>query len=387
MYKYHCLNPISAVGLDQLDENYVNVETAKGADAILVRSAKMHEMEFDKNLKVIARAGAGVNNIPLERCAEEGVVVFNTPGANANGVKELVIAGMLLAARDIIGGINWVQEYEEDGDIAKITEKKKKVFAGTELEGKKLGVIGLGAIGVLVANAAVHLGMEVYGYDPYVSVDSAWRLSRNIHHAKTADEIYKECDYITVHVPALEDRKGMINKDAISLMKKGVVILNFARDVLVNQEDIVDALVSEKVRCYVTDFPTKEIVGVRGAIVIPHLGASTEESEDNCAKMAAAEVKDFLENGNITHSVNFPDCDMGAKGEGERITILHKNIPNMIGQFTALLAEKNMNIEVMTNKSRKEYAYTMLDVDGTVSEDVEAQLAAVEGVLKVRVIR
>ena len=387
MYKYHCLNPISAVGLDQLDENYVNVETAKGADAILVRSAKMHEMEFDKNLKVIARAGAGVNNIPLERCAEEGVVVFNTPGANANGVKELVIAGMLLAARDIIGGINWVQEYEEDGDIAKITEKKKKVFAGTELEGKKLGVIGLGAIGVLWANAAVHLGMEVYGYDPYVSVDSAWRLSRNIHHAKTADEIYKECDYITVHVPALEDTKGMINKDAISLMKKGVVILNFARDVLVNQEDIVDALVSEKVRCYVTDFPTKEIVGVRGAIVIPHLGASTEESEDNCAKMAAAEVKDFLENGNITHSVNFPDCDMGAKGEGERITILHKNIPNMIGQFTALLAEKNMNIEVMTNKSRKEYAYTMLDVDGTVSEDVEAQLAAVEGVLKVRVIR
>ena len=387
MYKYHCLNPISAVGLDQLDENYVNVETAKGADAILVRSAKMHEMEFDKNLKVIARAGAGVNNIPLERCAEEGVVVFNTPGANANGVKELVIAGMLLAARDIIGGINWVQEYEEDGDIAKITEKKKKVFAGTELEGKKLGVIGLGAIGVLVANAAVHLGMEVYGYDPYVSVDSAWRLSRNIHHAKTADEIYKECDYITVHVPALEDTKGMINKDAISLMKKGVVILNFARDVLVNQEDIVDALVSEKVRCYVTDFPTKEIVGVRGAIVIPHLGASTEESEDNCAKMAAAEVKDFLENGNITHSVNFPDCDMGAKGEGERITILHKNIPNMIGQFTALLAEKNMNIEDMTNKSRKEYAYTMLDVDGTVSDDVEAQLAAVEGVLKVRVIR
>ena len=387
MYKYHCLNPISAVGLDQLDENYVNVETAKGADAILVRSAKMHEMEFDKNLKVIARAGAGVNNIPLERCAEEGVVVFNTPGANANGVKELVIAGMLLAARDIIGGINWVQEYEEDGEIAKITQKKKKVFAGTELEGKKLGVIGLGAIGVLVANAAVHLGMEVYGYDPYVSVDSAWRLSRNIHHAKTADEIYKECDYITVHVPALEDTKGMINKDAISLMKKGVVILNFARDVLVNQEDIVDALVSEKVRCYVTDFPTKEIVGVRGAIVIPHLGASTEESEDNCAKMAAAEVKDFLENGNITHSVNFPDCDMGAKGEGERITILHKNIPNMIGQFTALLAEKNMNIEVMTNKSRKEYAYTMLDVDGTVSEDVEAQLVAVEGVLKVRVIR
>ena len=389
MYKYHCLNPISAVGLDQLDENYVNVETAKGADAILVRSAKMHEMEFDKNLKVIARAGAGVNNIPLERCAEEGVVVFNTPGANANGVKELVIAGKCFWQQEILSEESTgVQEYEEDGDICKDRrEERKSIRRKRELEGKKLGVIGLGAIGVLVANAAVHLGMEVYGYDPYVSVDSAWRLSRNIHHAKTADEIYKECDYITVHVPALEDTKGMINKDAISLMKKGVVILNFARDVLVNQEDIVDALVSEKVRCYVTDFPTKEIVGVRGAIVIPHLGASTEESEDNCAKMAAAEVKDFLENGNITHSVNFPDCDMGAKGEGERITILHKNIPNMIGQFTALLAEKNMNIEVMTNKSRKEYAYTMLDVDGTVSEDVEAQLAAVEGVLKVRVIR
>ena len=386
MYQYHCLNPISQIGLDKFTENYQKTEAAEAADAILVRSASMHEMELPENLKVVARAGAGVNNIPLDRCAEKGIVVFNTPGANANGVKELVIAGMLLAARDIIGGINWVQEYEEDGDIAKITEKKKKAFAGTELEGKKIGVIGLGAIGVLVANAATHLGMEVYGYDPYVSVDAAWKLSRNIHHAKSVDELYKECDYLTVHVPALDDTKGMINKDAISLMKDGVVILNFARDVLVNQEDIVDALVSEKVRSYVTDFPTKEIVGVRGAIVIPHLGASTEESEDNCAKMAAAEVKDFLENGNITHSVNFPDCDMGAKGEGERITILHKNIPNMIGQFTALLAEKNMNIEVMTNKSRKEYAYTMLDVDGTVSEDVEAQLAAVEGVLKVRVI-
>lgn len=387
MYKYHCLNPISNVGLDQLDEKYVKVETAEDADAILVRSAKMHEMEFGKNLKAIARTGAGVNNIPLERCADEGIVVFNTPGANANGVKELVIAGMLLAARDIIGGINWVQEYEEDGDIAKITEKKKKAFAGTELEGKKLGVIGLGAIGVLVANAAVHLGMEVYGYDPYVSVDSAWRLSRNIHHAKTVDEIYKECDYITVHVPALEDTKGMINKDAISLMKKDVVILNFARDVLVNQEDIVDALVSSKVRRYVTDFPTKEIVGVKGAIVIPHLGASTEESEDNCAKMAAAELKDFLENGNILHSVNYPDCEMGIKGSGERITILHKNIPNMIGQFTTILAEKNMNIELMTNKSRKAYAYTMIDVDGIVLEEVEEQLSNVEGVLKVRVIR
>ncbi|HJA80507.1 MAG TPA: phosphoglycerate dehydrogenase [Candidatus Mediterraneibacter intestinipullorum] len=386
MFKYHCLNPIAHVGLDQLDENYVNTDNAEEADAILVRSAKMHEMEFSRNLKAIARAGAGVNNIPLDRCAEEGIVVFNTPGANANGVKELVIAGMLLAARDIIGGVNWVQEYEEEGDIAKITEKKKKAFAGTEIQGKKLGVIGLGAIGVLVANAAVHLGMEVYGYDPFVSVDSAWRLSRSIYHAQTVDEIYKECDYITVHVPATKETTGMIDKNAVSLMKKGVVILNFARDVLVNQEDIVDALVSEKVRCYVSDFPTKEIVGVRGAIVIPHLGASTEESEDNCAEMAAAEVKDFLENGNITHSVNFPDCDMGEKGKGPRVTILHRNIPNMLGQFTGLMAEKGINISVMTNKSRKGYAYTMMDVDADIPAEVETQLAAVDGVLKVRVL-
>lgn len=387
MYKYHCLNPISEVGLGQLDENYVVTGDVEEADAILVRSAKMHDMEFSKNLKAIARAGAGVNNIPLDRCADEGIVVFNTPGANANGVKELVIAGMLLAARDIIGGINWVQEYEEDGDIAKITEKKKKAFAGTELQGKKLGVIGLGAIGVRVANVAVHLGMDVYGYDPYVSVDAAWMLSRSIHHAKTVDELYKECDYITIHVPATEDTKGMIDKNAIGLMKDGVVILNLARDVLVDQEDIVDALVSGKVRSYVTDFPTKEIVGVKNAIVIPHLGASTEESEDNCAKMAAAELRDFLENGNITHSVNYPDCNMGVKGAGERITILHKNIPNMLGQFTTLLAEKNMNIALMTNKSRKEYAYTMIDVDTAVSADLEEQIASVSGVLKVRVIR
>ena len=387
MYKYHCLNPISEAGLSQLDDNYVVTGNADEADAIFVRSAKMHDMEFGNNVKAIARAGAGVNNIPLERCAEEGVVVFNTPGANANGVKELVIAGMLLAARDIIGGINWVQEYEEDGDIAKITEKKKKAFAGTELQGKKLGVIGLGAIGVRVANVAIHLGMDVYGYDPYVSVDAAWMLSRSIHHAKTVDELYKECDYITIHVPALDDTKGMIDKNAIGLMKDSVVILNFARDVLVNQEDIVDALVSGKVRCYVTDFPTKEIVGVKNAIVIPHLGASTEESEDNCAKMAAEELKDFLENGNITHSVNYPDCNMGVKGEGQRITILHKNIPNMLGQFTTLLAEKNINIALMTNKSRKEYAYTMIDVETDAPSELEEQLGSVNGVLKVRVIR
>ena len=387
MYKYHCLNPISHVGLEQLDENYVNTDKVDDADVILVRSAKMHDMEFGPNLKAIARGGAGVNHIPLDRCAENGIVVFNTPGANANGVKELVIAGMLLAARDIIGGIHWVQEHEEDGDLAKLTEKSKKAFAGTELLGKKLGVIGLGAIGVLVANAAVHLGMDVYGYDPYVSVDSAWRLSRNIHHAKTVDELYRECDYITVHVPALKDTVGMIDKNAISLMKKNVVILNLSRDTLVNSEDMVDALVSGAVKCYVTDFPTPEIAGVKGTIVIPHLGASTEESEDNCAKMAAEEIRDFIENGNITHSVNFPDCALGEKGESPRITILHKNIPNMLGQFTTLLADHGINIELMTNKSRKEYAYTMMDVAGDVSQDVIDKLSAVNGVLKVRVLQ
>lgn len=346
----------------------------------------MHDMEFGKNLKVVARAGAGVNNIPLDRCAEEGIVVFNTPGANANGVKELVIAGMLLASRDIVGGIQWVQEYEEDGQIAKQAEKQKKKFAGCELQGKKLGVIGLGAIGVLVANAAVHLGMDVYGYDPYISVDGAWQLSRSIHHANTVDELYRECDYITIHVPAMETTKGMINEDAVSLMKENVVVLNFARDVLVNEEDMIDALLKGKVKCYVTDFPNDTIVGVKGAIVIPHLGASTEESEDNCAKMAVKEVMDFLENGNIRNSVNYPNCDMGIHAAGTRITILHRNVPNMIGQFTAILAAENVNITNMTNKSRGGYAYTMIDTDTEISDGLTQQLCGVEEVLKVRII-
>ena len=386
MYKYYCLNPISPVGLEKFTDDYVPAGEAKGADAVLVRSASMHEMELPSSLKAVARAGAGVNNIPLERCADQGIVVFNTPGANANGVKELVIAGMLLASRDIIGGINWVQENEEDGNIAKDAEKAKKAFAGCEIEGKKLGVIGLGAIGVLVANAATNLGMEVYGYDPYVSVDSAWRLSRSIRHAQSVDELYQECDYITIHVPAMEETKGFIDKNAIDLMKDGVVILNFARDVLVNSEAVVDALISGKVKRYVTDFPTPEIAGVRNAIVIPHLGASTEESEDNCAKMAVKEVRDFLENGNITHSVNYPDCTMGIRNK-TRITILHRNIPNMIGQFTALLAKDNINIADMTNKSRGAYAYTMIDVDSETEESVSRELGEVEGVLRVRIIR
>jgi len=387
MYKYFCLNPISPVGLEKFSDDYVPAGEMAGADAVLVRSAGMHELEFDKDLKAIARAGAGVNNIPLDKCAEQGIVVFNTPGANANGVKELVIAGMLLASRDIIGGINWVQENEEDGNILKDAEKAKKQFAGCEIEGKKLGVIGLGAIGVLVANAAVHLGMEVYGYDPYLSVDAAWRLSRNIHHAKTVDELYKDCDYITIHVPAMDSTKGMIDKNAIGLMKDGVVILNYARNVLVDEEAVVDALVSGHVKNYVTDFPTPIVAGVKGAIITPHLGASTEESEDNCAKMAVAEVRNYLENGNIQHSVNYPDCDMGVKGENTRITLLHHNVPNMIGQFTKILADDNMNIADMTNKSKGAYAYTMIDIDSDVTDSVIEDLTKVKDVLRVRVIR
>ncbi|MGF0032966.1 phosphoglycerate dehydrogenase [Bariatricus sp. SGI.154] len=387
MYKYHCLNPISEVGMEQFTEEYVPVSTADNADAILVRSAVMHDMEFSPNLKAIARAGAGVNNIPLDRCAEEGIVVFNTPGANANGVKELVIAGMLLASRDIIGGINWVQENEEDGNIAKDAEKAKKAFAGCELEGKKLGVIGLGAIGVMVANAATHLGMDVYGYDPYVSVESAWRLSRSIHHAKTVDELYRDCDYITIHVPAMDSTKGMIDKDAINLMKKGVVVLNFARNVLVDEEAMVDALVSGHVKHYVSDFPTPITAGVKGAIVIPHLGASTEESEDNCAKMAVKELRNYLENGNIKNSVNYPDCDMGMKGDNTRILLLHHNVPNMIGQFTGILAKDNMNIADLTNKSKGEYAYTMIDIDSPVPDGVVEDLVKVKDVLRVRIIK
>lgn len=386
MYRYHCLNPISQVGLETFTEEYVPVSEPEKADAILVRSTNMKEMEFAKELKAIARAGAGVNNIHLEKCAEEGIVVFNTPGANANGVKELVLAGMLLASRDIIGGINWVQENEEDGNIAKDAEKAKKAFAGCELEGKKLGVIGLGAIGVLVANAATHLGMEVYGYDPYISVDSAWRLSRSIRHAKTVDEIYKDCDYITIHVPATDATKNMINKDALGLMKKGVVVLNFARNVLVEEEAMVDALVSGHVKHYVTDFPTPQIAGVKGAIVIPHLGASTEESEDNCAVMAASQIKNYLENGNIKNSVNYPDCDMGLRGNNTRILLLHHNVPNMIGQFTKILADDNMNIADLTNKSKGKYAYTMIDIDSAVSENVIKELGTVEEVLRIRVI-
>ena len=387
MYQYQCLNAVSEAGLSLFPESYQRTQSMEEADVLLVRSASLHETVFPDNVKAVARAGAGVNNIPLKTCAEKGIVVFNTPGANANGVKELVIAGLLLASRDIIGGIEWVKAHAGEEQIAGAAEKEKKRFAGQEIEGKKLGVIGLGAIGALVANAALHLGMEVYGYDPYLSVDAAWRLSRNIHHAKTVDELYKDCDYITIHVPAMDSTKGMIDKNAIGLMKDGVVILNYARNVLVDEEAVVDALVSGHVKNYVTDFPTPIVAGVKGAIITPHLGASTEESEDNCAKMAVAEVRNYLENGNIQHSVNYPDCDMGVKGENTRITLLHHNVPNMIGQFTKILADDNMNIADMTNKSKGEYAYTMIDIDSDVTDSVIEDLTKVKDVLRVRVIR
>ena len=386
MFKYHCLNPISAVGMNKLDENYVNTENADEADVILVRSAKMHEMEFGKNLKAIARAGAGVNNIPLERCAEQGIVVFNTPGANANGVKEAVIAGLLMASRDMVDGINWVRAESNNESIAKLAEKEKKNFAGSEIKGKKLGIIGLGAIGILVANTAVHLGMEVYGYDPYISVDSAWNLSRQITHITDVNDIYRECDYITIHVPLLDSTKKMINEDAIAQMKDGVILLNYARDLLVDEEAVVKAVQDGKVRRYMSDFPNPTTAGVKNCIVTPHLGASTSESEDNCAVMAVKEIIDYLENGNINHSVNYPTCDMGKCKGVCRIAINHKNIKNMIGQFASVLGEADMNIANMANQSKGEYAYSLFDLDTQVTNEVIKKLNSIQGVLKIRIL-
>ncbi len=387
MYKYHCLNPISSVGISRFTPEYESVQDFSEAQGVLVRSAAMHDLELSDNLLAVARAGAGVNNIPLDKCAEKGVVVFNTPGANANGVKELVIAGMLLAARDVVGGIKWVEKNAGVETIAKDAEKEKKNFAGYEIQGKKLGIIGLGAIGVKVANAAENLGMEVYGYDPYLSVDAAWNLSRNVKHVLNADEIYAQCDYITIHVPLMDSTKGMINAAAIAKMKKGVVILNFARDLLANENDVLAALEAGQVRKYVSDFANPTTAGHPGCIVTPHLGASTEESEDNCAKMVVDELKDYLENGNIKNSVNYPNCDMGICAADGRITILHKNIANMITQFAALFGENNINIKDMTNKSRGDYAYTMIDVEAKVSQCIVDKLSAIEGVFRVRVVK
>ena len=385
MFRYTCLNPIAQTGLDGFSENYEKTEELNDADAILVRSAKMHEMELPNSVCAIARAGAGVNNIPLGKYADQGIVVFNTPGANANGVKELVFAGMLLAARDIIGGANWTKSQAENPDVTAAAEKEKKKFAGTELLGKKLGIIGLGAIGVKVANAATHLGMDVYGYDPYISVDAAWNLSRNIHHINDVEDIYRQCDYITIHVPLLDSTKKMINSDAIAKMKDGVVILNFARDLLVDEEAVLAAIDAGKVHRYVSDFPDPITVGKTGVIVTPHLGASTAESEENCAVMAVKELRNFLENGNIKNSVNYPNCDLGICESASRLAICHKNVKGMISRFTDVLADTN--IHNMSNASKGDFAYTLLDLDSAVSPEEIAQVKAIEGVLKVRVVK
>ena len=386
-YKYNCLNPIADCGLNNLDDKYVRTENFAEADAVFVRSAKMDELKPGANLLAVARAGAGVNNIPHAEYAKQGIVVFNTPGANANGVKELVIAAMLLASRDIIGGIDWVKANKGDAAINKTAEKAKKAFAGTEIAGKRLGVIGLGAIGQKVANAAIELGMEVFGYDPYLSVDAAWQLDHAVKHCKNVEAIYRACDFITIHVPALDSTKGMINAETIAMMKTGVIIINCARDALVNEKDMLAALEAGKVRKYVSDFPNATTAGQKGCIVIPHLGASTEEAEDNCAVMAVKEMRDFLENGNIVNSVNYPACSLGIPNKAGRIAICHRNEANMIGTFTSILGNAKVNIDAIANKSRGETAYTLIDTDSAIPADVVKALEASDSVIRVRVIK
>lgn len=386
MTKINCLNPISKVGIDHFTEDYMITENLAEADAVLVRSANMHELEFPDQLVAIARAGAGVNNIPIDRCTEEGIVVFNTPGANANGVKELVIAGMLLAARDIDGGIHWVKENKDDADISKSMEKSKKMFAGTEIKGKTLGVIGLGAIGIEVANAADALGMNVYGYDPFLSVSGAIRLSRQVKIVEQTDKIFENCDYITLHVPLLDSTRGMINRDSIAKMKDGAVILNYARDLLVNDDDMAEALSSGKIRRYMTDFPNQKTAAMTNVIATPHLGASTAESEDNCAVMAVDELRDFLETGRIRNSVNYPSCSLPPEKCACRICIMNVNKPNMIVRFSSVLSEAGINIPNMSNKSRRNTAYTLIDCDTVPSDEIIGKIRQVDGVKKVRVI-
>ncbi|MEG0272457.1 MAG: phosphoglycerate dehydrogenase [Hydrogenoanaerobacterium sp.] len=388
MFTIKTLNKISPVGTDIFDKGkYRFVDENTAADAVLVRSASMLDTKFEPELKAIARAGAGVNNIPVERCSEQGIVVFNTPGANANAVKELVLAGILMSARRVIPAIDWARTLKGKGaEVSKLVEKGKGAFVGPEVYGKTLGVIGLGAIGVQVANAARHFGMQVYGYDPYLSVDTAWGLSRAIIHAKSLNEIYKNCDFITIHVPLTAETRAMINKETLDSCKNGVRILNFARGDLVSSEDILTAVASGKVAAYVTDFPTDEMLGVDGIVAIPHLGASTPESEDNCAKMAAAELVDFLENGNIKNSVNLPNMRMERSGSC-RLAIIHRNIPTMITQISQAIGDDGLNIDNLTNKSKKDYAYTMVDVEGDVSQALMAKISNIESVLRVNLYR
>ena len=386
MYTVKCLNPISNRGLDLFTSEFEVIDDLNAADAVLVRSASMHDLEVPDSMLAVARAGAGVNNIPLNEYAEKGITVFNTPGANANGVKELVVAGLLLASRDIIGGVNWVKENAKEADLAKMIEKKKKAFAGNELKGKSIGVIGLGAIGVLVANICNRLGMNVYGYDPYVSVRSAWSLSRMVNHSSSLDEIYEKCDFLTIHVPYMESTKGMIGKEAGQKMKDGATILNFARGELVDDQAVLDGLASKKIKHYVTDFPSPAVAAADGVITIPHLGASSEESEENCAEMAVDQLMNYLEKGNIVNSVNYPNCDLGDIEAECRITVHHKNLPNMIGQLTSALAEEGYNIENMLNKSKKDYAYSIFDVEKRPSEKVLSKMKQIDGVIRLRVL-
>lgn len=386
MYKIKTYNKISKTGLAAFDDKYTIGDEVENADGAIVRSAALHDAEFPESLKAIARAGAGTNNIPIDRCSEQGIVVFNTPGANANAVKELVIAAMLISSRRVISGIEWVKTLKGNGkEVGKMVEKGKSAFSGPEIKGKTIGVVGLGAIGVMVANAANALGMTVYGYDPYLSVKSAWNLTHNAVHIYDINEIFEKCDYITVHVPLTDDTKGLINKDTIAKMKDGVRILNFARGELVNTDDIKAALESGKVAAYVTDFPSDDIIGVDGVIAVPHLGASTPESEDNCASMAARELIDYIENGNIVNSVNLPEITMPRSGK-HRVCIIHRNIPNMLTAITGIFAGDNVNIENLLNKSRGNYAYSMLDIDEADTSAVADKIGAIDGVIRVRVI-
>ena len=386
MYKIKTYNKISKSGLEVFDDKYTIGDEVENADGAIVRSAALHDEEFPASLQAIARAGAGTNNIPIDRCSEQGIVVFNTPGANANAVKELVIAGLLLSSRRVVSGIEWAKTLKGEGDaVGKLVEKGKGAFAGPEIKGKKLGVIGLGAIGVMVANAANHLGMTVYGYDPYLSVKSAWNLNHNAVHINDINEIFANCDYITIHVPLTDSTKNLINADTLAKCKEGVRSLNFSRAALVNDADLKAALESGKVAAYVTDFPTDDVLGVDGVIAIPHLGASTPESEDNCASMAAKELMDYIENGNIVNSVNLPEVTMPRSGEN-RVCVIHKNIPNMLTAITGIFAGDNINIENLLNKSRSDYAYTMLDICGADISAVAEKIGAIDGVIRVRVI-
>ncbi len=386
MFKIKTYNKIAKTGLTVFDDKYTIGDEVENADGAIVRSAALHDIEFPASLKAIARAGAGTNNIPIERCSENGIVVFNTPGANANAVKELVIAGMLISSRRVISGIEWAKTLKGNGDeVGKMVEKGKGAFVGPEIKGKTVGIVGLGAIGVMVANAANHLGMKVFGYDPYLSVKSAWNLTHNAVHIDDINEIFEKCDYISLHVPLTNNTKNLINAETIAKMKNGVRILNFARGGLVDNDALKAALESGKVASYVTDFPSDDIIGVDGVIAIPHLGASTPESEDNCAVMAAKELMDYIENGNIVNSVNLPEITMPRSGE-HRICVIHKNIPNMLTAITKIVADDNVNIENLLNKSRGDYAYTMLDIGVADTDAVANEIAEIEGVIKVRVI-